>query len=431
MATDMATEESSRIFVRGLPPTMNEEDFKKHFGKYSITDTRLFPQRRIGYVGYTTPEDAVKAVKYFNRTFIRMSKIAVELARPVGSIILPSASSLFSVLILFVQIGEAPTRQQYQTQAPSFTPIPRTPALASVKPATESTSALKRKRGSPEPVTQDPKLQEFLQAMQAPSKLRGHAGADPEVMKAAGQMEDMNVKVPVPEAESDSEYENVPKKARSAKTEKPSQEKSQSEAMDVDQLVAAGAQQAETVGEDKAEDDAAADGQTPAALTDDDWLRSRTSRLLGLAEDDDEDALSAPPPTTSATQHLPQKASDEDFEGFEDDDATNAKEVVQPEQAEEDPAENAAPVDEVEAKIRESRRLYLRNLSYNVTEEDLRGAFDSFGNLDEVSHILFPSIDPTRFHDEHLIGTSDAIASDVKRIEYFSRCFSSLKGTTF
>jgi len=75
--------ESSRIFVRGLPPTMNEADFKKHFGKYEVTDARLFPQRRIGYVGYKSPEDAQKAVKYFNRTFIRMSKIGVELARPV------------------------------------------------------------------------------------------------------------------------------------------------------------------------------------------------------------------------------------------------------------------------------------------------------------------------------------------------------------
>lgn len=80
---DPAMEPSSRIFVRGLPPTMNDIDFKKHFGKYAITDTRLFPQRRIGYVGYKTPEDAAKAVKYFNRTFIRMSKIGVELARPV------------------------------------------------------------------------------------------------------------------------------------------------------------------------------------------------------------------------------------------------------------------------------------------------------------------------------------------------------------
>lgn len=77
------TEESSRIFVRGLPPSMNEDGFKQHFGKYPITDTRLFANRRIGYIGYKTPEDAAKAVKYFNRTFIRMSKIAVELARPV------------------------------------------------------------------------------------------------------------------------------------------------------------------------------------------------------------------------------------------------------------------------------------------------------------------------------------------------------------
>lgn len=76
--------ESSRIFIRGLPPTITEEDFKKHFGsKWDITDSRLFAQRRIGYVGYNTPEDAAKAVKYYNRTFIRMSKIAVELARPV------------------------------------------------------------------------------------------------------------------------------------------------------------------------------------------------------------------------------------------------------------------------------------------------------------------------------------------------------------
>lgn len=63
---------------------MNEAEFRKHFGsKYEVTDARLFPQRRIGYVGYKSPEDAQKAVKYFNRTFIRMSKIGVELARPV------------------------------------------------------------------------------------------------------------------------------------------------------------------------------------------------------------------------------------------------------------------------------------------------------------------------------------------------------------
>jgi len=76
--------ESSRIFIKGLPPTISEEEFRKHFSsRHAITDAKLIAHRRIGYVGYKTPEDAQKAVKYFNKSFIRMSKIGVEVARPV------------------------------------------------------------------------------------------------------------------------------------------------------------------------------------------------------------------------------------------------------------------------------------------------------------------------------------------------------------
>jgi RNA recognition motif-containing protein len=90
MITGIRTQQimaSSRIFIKGLPPTISEDDFKKHFStKSEITDAKLIPHRRIGYVGYKTPEDAEKAVKYFNRSFIRMSKIGVELARPVSGL---------------------------------------------------------------------------------------------------------------------------------------------------------------------------------------------------------------------------------------------------------------------------------------------------------------------------------------------------------
>lgn len=76
---------TSRIFVRGLPPTLSQDEFRKHFSRLRpVTDARLFPHRRIGYVGYSNAEDASKAVKYFNKSFIRMSRIAVELARPVS-----------------------------------------------------------------------------------------------------------------------------------------------------------------------------------------------------------------------------------------------------------------------------------------------------------------------------------------------------------
>jgi multiple RNA-binding domain-containing protein 1 len=76
---------SSRIFVKNLPPSLTDEDFKAHFSqKHPVTDAKFIGHRRIGYVGYKTPEDATSAVKYFNKSFIRMSRIAVELARPVG-----------------------------------------------------------------------------------------------------------------------------------------------------------------------------------------------------------------------------------------------------------------------------------------------------------------------------------------------------------
>ena len=77
---------SSRVFVKGLPPSITEAEFRKHFSAKGreVTDVKLIPQRRIGYVGYKTPDDASKAIKYFNRTYIRMSKIAVESAKPVS-----------------------------------------------------------------------------------------------------------------------------------------------------------------------------------------------------------------------------------------------------------------------------------------------------------------------------------------------------------
>jgi len=87
-----STMATSRIFVRGLPPSYTENEFREHFAKrYGVTDAKLFPQRRIGYVGFKTPQDAASAVKYFNKTFIRMSKIWVELARDVSVVALPVA----------------------------------------------------------------------------------------------------------------------------------------------------------------------------------------------------------------------------------------------------------------------------------------------------------------------------------------------------
>ncbi|KIV81599.1 hypothetical protein PV11_03772 [Exophiala sideris] len=83
---DTETDESSvtRIYVSGLPPSMTKEQLWSHFqGKYPVTDAHVVADRRIGFVGFQSHEHAKNAVKYFNKTFVRMSKISVTLAKPV------------------------------------------------------------------------------------------------------------------------------------------------------------------------------------------------------------------------------------------------------------------------------------------------------------------------------------------------------------
>ncbi|KAJ2982649.1 hypothetical protein NQ176_g1243 [Zarea fungicola] len=136
--------ETSRIFVRGLPSSITEAEFRKHFskGNREVTDVKLMAQRRIGYVGYKLPEDAATAVKYFNKSYVRMSKISVEPARAISDPALVKAN--------------VATR----TAAPESTSrlLQHTSAAAGEGGATK-----KRKR---EDLDQsDPKLQEYLQVM--------------------------------------------------------------------------------------------------------------------------------------------------------------------------------------------------------------------------------------------------------------------------
>lgn len=86
--TDM---ENTRAFVSGLPPSFSNDQLKKHFSsRFEVTDAHVLPKRRIGFVGFKNPDIAKQAVDYFNRTYIKMSKIAVEIARPVCVIIVPN-----------------------------------------------------------------------------------------------------------------------------------------------------------------------------------------------------------------------------------------------------------------------------------------------------------------------------------------------------
>lgn len=187
-----------------------------------------------------------------------------------------------------------------------------------------------------------------------------------------------DVQVNVPEADSDSEYETVPKKVKNTTQTGPMPVKESPSGQDTVQVDSAA--EGQSIANESADADNA---PQDTAMTDADWLRSRTSRLLGLAEEE-EDATSKVVDDGSDTEEIimEQKASQQDNTASAPDGQT--LEVEEP------------CVDEAEEKIRTSLRLYLRNLSYKVLEDDLRTSFASFGNLEEV-RLIFPFPCPPPF----------------------------------
>lgn len=86
------------MFVSGLPPSCSNDQLRSHFaGRFQVTDAHVLPKRRMGFVGFKSNEVAKEAASYFNRTYMKMSKISVDLARPVCESCVVG-SSLFCLL---------------------------------------------------------------------------------------------------------------------------------------------------------------------------------------------------------------------------------------------------------------------------------------------------------------------------------------------
>ncbi len=356
--------ESSRIFIRGLPSSLTAEDFKKHFSKQSsITDAKFIPHRRIGYVGYKSPEDAARAVKYHNKTFIRMSRIGVELARSIEE------QSALRIANNFANGG----KRQYREVAGETTSEAGFDSNKKRKPDTEIESGGKAK------------LQEFLEVMQPPSKSKIWENQDTTTMSATTERNEIAVKGVELEKQSDGEYEPVPKKRKSDRRTIGKEEvieipQEKSVTFDDKRDVPDVQKVSKNEGQ-KPADKLPATDETPAA-SDADWLRSRTSRLLGLVDDED---------ASAHTNAL-------DYEDNQKDVVSPAREHVEgvgrsdagvqthEEVDNEDPVALSLRIEDPEDAALESRRLFIRNLTYTTTEDELRRHFENggYGDIEEV-----------------------------------------------
>jgi multiple RNA-binding domain-containing protein 1 len=206
----------------------------------------------------------------------------------------------------------------------------------------------------------DPKLKEFLEVMQPASKSKNWATQtmDDPMTEPPTKIQ----AIEVPEAESDEEYEAVPEKSR---------QKSPPKATVPTPTVVVPAQPAVV-------DEVILDSTAPDA-TDDDWLRGRTNRLLDLM--DPEDIAAATNGPASADGSAMAEMTTEPLESM-DVEMTPAVEQDNEQNDEEKP-------DPVIEAIRSNGRLFVRNLPYTASEDDLRKQFEPFGLLEEVRQPVF------------------------------------------
>lgn len=211
--------------------------------------------------------------------------------------------------------------------------------------------------------------------MQTSSKTRTWANDDSTAMAMATEQAIAPINTPAQENSPSEELPSHPKKVRvqePAEAEKP-------KAMEVDKSD-------EDVEEDtpvQEETEAAQDEAGP--VSDSDWLRSKTSRLLGLLDEDEQaefDQHKAAQPAESSPDVEESRTAA--FEDAPPQPVTDDAAVEDDEEVETTPERPDPNVD----LIRDSARLFVRNLAYDTTDADLQPLFAPFGKLDEVSDFL-------------------------------------------
>ncbi|EAU87398.1 rRNA primary transcript binding protein [Coprinopsis cinerea okayama7 len=276
---------STRLVIKNLPPYCTPERLRQHFeGKHNpgaprgqITDVKVSfkpdgTSRRFGFVGYKTPEEAVKAKEWFDRTFIDSARISVALVE-----------------------DKPDARPNKRRRLASDEPSSGSNTTKLGKPSKSSDPS--SSSTAPSTSNSNKHLDTFLEVMQPRNK--GPSWAN-----------DAAVPEPV-----------VP---------------------------AAPAEEADASMEDKPEASAEQEG-----LSDMEWMRRRMTANVDKVN-------------TAVFEQ-----SDDEEDGKKD--AGEKEEVVE--------AAPARPEDPTEETIRQTARLFVRNLTFSCTEEELLELFSPFGNV--------------------------------------------------
>ncbi|XP_010529287.1 PREDICTED: multiple RNA-binding domain-containing protein 1 isoform X2 [Tarenaya hassleriana] len=343
----------SRICVKNLPKHVTEDRLRDVFSqKGEITDAKVIrckdgKTRQFAFIGFRSEDEAQEAIKYFNKSYLDTSRIFCEIARKVGD---PDAPRPWS-------------RHTLKKQGQVKENIEK----SSAKSLSTGVSKGERKNKKKTEEVDDPQLQEFLEVMQ-----RGKSKMWSNDMLIASTTEQIKDKVSVKRTND----QIIPSNAELIK---------EKEASDM---------------EAKKEDAVHGDD-----VSDMEYFKSRIKKKWVDSESDsetDRDSHEAGDGDNIRSGDGETKTDDDndsagDFNSDDDGDTgggdTNdgtgavSSGYENAEQLEAD-GKTTQDVKDGRENILETGRLFVRNLPYSATEDELQEHFSEYGEISEVHLVL-------------------------------------------
>lgn len=370
--------DSSRIIIKSIPPSASEASVLAHLQSFSsdVTDlkiarTRSGVSRCFCFVGFKSPEIAQACVKALNKTFLGSSRLTVELAREIGD--------------------DAPTLQRAQSKYTKAKLAARTEINKDIEPSKDSKSLQSVPSSEVVGLSQraknlvNEKSRDLLSEYLALSKSRANAPtwADDDAMgrgsapdgklKASSKLKkekEENTRKGSNSDSDDDEYEEIPSLASKKLATDDFPNTSEQDNLDKPQQ----------------------------QLNDLDYLRSKVKSNFD-DEDDDLDVEAAE--KGSKKRKMVSFTSGDQNKAFEKVDRKrprSSREVTgnEPMVPEEQISSSSSfagandalsnPLEEnEEVDLAETGRLFVRNLPFSCSEDNLKGYFSKFGPIADVS----------------------------------------------
>ncbi|CAM9897496.1 unnamed protein product, partial [Ectocarpus fasciculatus] len=353
----------TRLIVKNVPKHIDEKRLWQHFAERGeVSDAKIVrtkdgKSRQFAFVGFTTESDAEEALKYYNQTFLDTSRIQVERAQPKGNAGIARPWSKHS---------EGSSRAQKLAEAKARKEVKAKDKKRKNDESSSAKAVAASARGSVE-------KEEFMAALKKRSEARFWDNDDAllEQAQAAG-------------GDNIEDREDASSDATSSEDDQAS--------VDSQELADGADSDAESTEEGTMGSTSSSKGKRKAGGGSDmDWLRSKVGK-----EDAGGGKAKSEEASASESESEEDEEDDEDAGGGAGTAGTGSKGGASGRGESEKPKRTAQTADggrsddegDDEEEEEESGlsvgRLFVRNLPYTCTEDDLRELFGSFGVLSEV-----------------------------------------------